>query len=353
FKGEVPALTIVPKPERRFADKVIRLAEHRQPANDKGLSTLERSAFREIGERLKKDNPPTEQPDAAKPAEPAAAEPTETDGEDEKDVARLEGEQPESTVRDISGSLLDYADRDNVADNSGGAPVAEPDRATQEIADSDSRSIAAEDDDSMTAADFRDAEDSEDWARSDDDETDSSADDIGHAGDMEPAPVERPRLQVPSLKLEGFVPSAFSTADDNNAADISILGKLPVPLLIHSGDDLHYANEEFLSLTGYDTLDDLEDAGGLGALFADPYDDSATDGTDHALRLKTHDGQEFPIEAILRSVPWRGGKALMLVVRRSGDDEAAAIPQGGADDQTQPDVSELKARIAEMRTIID
>ncbi|TIM17406.1 MAG: hypothetical protein E5Y69_36620, partial [Mesorhizobium sp.] len=62
---------------------------------------------------------------------------------------------------------------------------------------------------------------------------------------------------------------------------------------------------------------------------------------------------EFPIEAILRSVPWRGGKALMLVVRRSGDDEAAAIPQGGADDQTQPDVSELKARIAEMRTIID
>ena len=56
FKGEVPALTIVPKPERRFADKVIRLAEHRQPANDKGLSTLERSAFREIGERLRKDN---------------------------------------------------------------------------------------------------------------------------------------------------------------------------------------------------------------------------------------------------------------------------------------------------------
>ncbi|TIX52470.1 MAG: hypothetical protein E5V25_32625, partial [Mesorhizobium sp.] len=86
----------------------------------------------------------------------------------------------------------------------------------------------------------------------------------------------------------------------SKAPDTSILGKLPVPLLIHSGDDLHYANEEFLSLTGYDTLDDLEDAGGLGALFADPYDDSASDGTDHALRLKTHDGQEFPIEAILR-----------------------------------------------------
>ncbi|RWD30736.1 MAG: PAS domain S-box protein [Mesorhizobium sp.] len=356
FQGEVPALTIVPKPERRFADKVIRLAEHRQPANDKGLSTLERSAFREIGERLKKDNPPTEQPDAAMSAEPAAAEPSETDVEDEKDVARLDGEQPEATVSGISGSLLDYADRDYVADNSDGAPVSEPDKAAQEVVeptDTGSRSTAAEDDDSMTAADFRDAEDSEDWAPSDDVETRSSTDHIGDVGDVVPAPIERPRLQVPPLKLEGFVPSAFSTADGSKAPDTSILGKLPVPLLIHSGDDLHYANEEFLSLTGYDTLDDLEDAGGLGALFADPYDDSASDGTDHALRLKTHDGQEFPIEAILRSVPWRGGKALMLVVRRSGDDEAAAIPHAAAEDQTQPDTSELKARIAEMRTIID
>ena len=57
FRGEVPALTIVPMPERRFTDKVIRLAEHRQPpANDKGLSTGERIAFQQIGERLKKDS---------------------------------------------------------------------------------------------------------------------------------------------------------------------------------------------------------------------------------------------------------------------------------------------------------
>ncbi|CCV11817.1 PAS domain S-box protein [Mesorhizobium sp. STM 4661] len=382
FKGEVPALTIVPKPERRFADKVIRLAEHRQPANDKGLSTLERSAFREIGERLKKDNFPAEQPSVEKPVE-LAAEPVETDGEDEKDVARLDSErqdeavqeQPEavqeqpagqSTVTSIWGSLLNYAGRENVADNSDEAPLSEPDKAeAQEIAqstDTDSRSIASEapqsagateDDDSMTADDFRDAEDSEDWARADGDETRSSTEDIANAGDVEPAPVGRPRLQVPPLKLEGFVPSAFSPGDDKGP-DISILGKLPVPLLIHSGDDLHYANEEFLGLTGYDTLDDLAEAGGLGALFADPYDDSASEGTDHALRLKTRDGQEFPIEAILRAVPWRTGKALMLVVRRSGDDDAPpAALHAAADDQTQPDIPELKARIAEMRTIID
>ncbi|OWK21946.1 hypothetical protein AJ88_13295 [Mesorhizobium amorphae CCBAU 01583] len=108
-------------------------------------------------------------------------------------------------------------------------------------------------------------------------------------------------------------------------------------------------------MTGYDALDDLADAGGLDALFADPYsDDGAADESDRALRLKARDGQEFPIDAILRSVPWRGGKALMLVVRRSGEDEApAAALHGLSDEPTQPDVSELKSRIAEMRTIID
>ncbi len=85
-----------------------------------------------------------------------------------------------------------------------------------------------------------------------------------------------------------------------------------------------------------------------------PYaDDGASDGTDRALRLKTRDGEEFPIEAILRSVPWRDGKALMLVVRRSGEDDTPAALHAVGDEQTQPDVSELKARIAEMRTIID
>lgn len=399
FKGEVPALTIVPKPERRFADKVIRLAEHRQPANDKGLSTLERSAFREIGERLKKDSsapqeqspaaepkaeraaeqhaeasPPAETgrkagapfSDDAVPMEPAtglenqSAEPPEGDTEDEKDLVRLDGEQPEGADEvptdepaAVSGSLLDYAGRANEADRvaDDDALAAEPEKAAEAAEPAAAASAeASAGDDSMTADDFRDAEDSEDWAR--------SGEDAASPADAEPAgadiAVERPRFQVPPLKLEGFVPSAFSTGDETMAPDTSILGKLPVPLLIHSGDVLHYANDEFLTLSAYDSLDDLTDAGGLDALFADPYSDDAADQSDHTLRLTTRDGQEFPIDAILRSVPWRSGKALMLVVRRSGEDESpAAALHVATDEPVQPDVSELKSRIAEMRTIID
>ncbi|BCH04060.1 PAS domain S-box protein [Mesorhizobium loti] len=439
FKGEVPALTIVPKQERRFADKVIRLAEHRQPANDKGLSTLERSAFREIGERLKKDSAPAEPPEADKPgiesppkpepgtpAEPAAetaveapaaktetpieavsdvastpdaapdqapaetgeipvaepesdavpAEPSETDAEDEADLARLDGAHPDDVVRQedsdtpagATGSLLSYAEASPVADNdepTASEPVptesesAEPAAIDDEPAVAEAGHVGTDDDDSMTSADFRDAEDSEDWVdgaktAAADEQAATFSGETAKAANAVGSPAERPRLKVPPLKTEGIVPSAFSVGDESKTPDTSLLGKLPVPLLIHSGDQLHYANEEFLDLTGYDTLDDLEDAGGLGALFADPYaDDGASEGSDQALRLKTRDGQEFPIDAILRSVPWRDGKALMLVVRRSGDDDAPAALHLVGEEPTQPDISELKARIAEMRTIID
>lgn len=438
FKGEVPALTIVPKQERRFADKVIRLAEHRQPANDKGLSTLERSAFREIGERLKKDSAPAEPPEADKPgiestteletktqAEPAAeaaaakteapiqsaseimstpdtapgqkpseageataepekdavlAEPSETDAEDEADLARLDGGHPDDaadakpadTLPGVGGSLLNYAGRNDesgpLADNDA-PPVSEAAAAEPEVTEpvvtgegADSKAAthdAVDDDDSMTSADFRDAEDNEDWgdgekaAAADEQPATLGGEAASASGGVE-SPAGRPRLKVPPLKTEGIVPSAFSVGDESKAPDTSLLGKLPVPLLIHSGDQLHYANEEFLGLTGYDTLEDLEDAGGLGALFADPYaDDGTSDGSDRALRLKTRDGQEFPIDAILRAVPWRDGKALMLVVRRSGEDEMPAALHVVGEEPTQPDISELKARIAEMRTIID
>jgi len=437
FQGEVPALTIVPKPERRFADKVIRLAEHRQPANDKqpgsdtpanqrSLSILERSAFREIGERLRKDSAaPAEeraaeadkQPDAAagddtatvtepvnearaehdgsaREASPAStaqapeaddakadAETTEaeTEAEDQQYLARLDGIDDAAETGDtgqaetsaVSGSLLNYADGEKPTEEASVSAVSESKQAADarqaaEHADAEpqqpveqpaAQPVAGEqpapnstaDDDGMTADDFRDAQDSEDWAGSD---VDAAA--AAEERPEEAAVPERPRLDVPPLKLSGFVPSAFSTGKEATAPDTSILARLPVPLLIHSGDALHYANDAFLELTGYDALDDLADAGGLGALFADPYaEDTATDEGDHSLKLKTRQGQEFPIDALLRSVPWRDGKALMLVVRRSGEDDAAHFIAANDEPALQPEVPELKSRIAEMRTIID
>ncbi|CAM5525604.1 PAS domain S-box-containing protein [Aquamicrobium terrae] len=311
FRGEVPALTIAPKPDRRFSDKVIRLAEHRppQPAPEKGLSVVERSAFREIGERLKKD------------------------GFVEAGPGEAEAPPPPSSDKP-AGSLLDLAGRE-----------ADPEHPS-----------GAEGDDSMAAADFADARDDETLPATGQPEAPALPEETGSAAESrsdEPAP-EGPAARQPEtdhdVDDEGVVPAAFATAA-NRDPDTSILAKLPVPLLIHSGDVLHYANEEFLALTGYADLAALEQAGGLGALFAASYPDHETNGADRALRLRTAEGTEFPAEAILRAVPWRDRKALMLVIRRTGQDDAPAAEQPAA--TTQPDISELKARIAEMRTIID
>ncbi|MHA6687363.1 histidine kinase dimerization/phospho-acceptor domain-containing protein [Mesorhizobium sp. A556] len=306
FKGEVPALTIVPKQERRFADKVIRLAEHRQPANDKGLSSLERSAFREIGERLRKDSTPGSREDQPRAPEspPAKAEPADAG--------------PVASVPEASDAAPPEAD----------LPVGSE---ASETPDEPDRQVGGKARETTSGSVL-------DYAENGNESTDDLA-------------------SEPELKAEDS-PSAFSTGRAGaGTPDTSILGKLPVPLLFHSGDSLHYANDEFLHLTGYETLADLEQAGGLGALFADPYaQQDAPDSADRTLKLKTQDGLEFPIDAILRSVPWGDGKALMLVVRRSGDDgpqEPAAPPIVEAPAQTQPDLADLKARIAEMRTVID
>jgi len=440
FQGEVPALSIVPKPHRRFSDKVISLAEHRQPAanNDKGLSNVERNAFREIGERLRRDNlvpnPPAgetvsgsappegeaagrdndlhggndsdsladevlraparepgevanRQPDgdggsaAAPPGDSARV--TAADSEDIRDLARLDGEPPlgddDSAAGQVlpsaHGSLLDYADQveDGAGPDTGGAVDADEQSGdapgATKAAGMEPGAIPpangeldAAGEDSMAAADFADARDDEGLPPSADGppqdapagSTAATAGGTTEPGARSDGNAEPARRERPALRTAGFVPSAFSLGI---GPDTSILAKLPVPLLIHSGDTLHYANEDFFRLAGYRSLDALQAAGGLDALFAAPYaDDSASDGTERHLRLRTGEGREFPVEANLRSVPWRDGKALMLVLRRVGEGDglhSVVMPSAQAGQPVQPDVSELKARVAEMRTIID
>ena len=476
FHGEAPALTITPTPERRFSDKVIRLAEHRPAANDKGLSTLERSAFREIGERLKKDGvlgseagrgeaapakdppaPATAQADNAiamrqadgadapagqgeviKPverarpvaadiveaagaintAEPATAvdtvkaeqaaeaavtaeaaitvAPTESkhtssEAETTAVVAEAIARPDEATTADEdddSAALTEAQEAEDIADltrldgagaDEGGAaaePVAEPaaPRSLLAFAPQDSDPVAEDNGQTQALNDIGDIkaaaakvagqrhaarrdeaskdDEEEDLARLEDDgDLTHPRDDAEEAVAPQPAPpLPTPRL-VPPLQAGGFVPAAFATGEKE--PDTSLLSRLPVPLLIHSGDVLHYANGEFLALTGYENLAALGAAGGLDALFAAPYaSDSTADHADHKLRLRKANGEETPVDVVLRSVPWGEGKALMLVLNGSGE-TGQPITAATLGEAAQPDTAELKARVAEMRTIID
>ena len=164
------------------------------------------------------------------------------------------------------------------------------------------------------------------------------------------AAVTPPKRLLPDAG--SYLPSAFSLGvapSERVPMDTSILEQLPVPVLIHAGDALYYANREFLELTGYDTVDELRDAGGLGELFGEPYPlEEGEDEPGRKLRLRTSEGLEYPVEAFLQSVPWGGGKALLLSLRRSWRQPvsypAAAAPVADPD---------LEARITEMRAIVD
>lgn len=116
-------------------------------------------------------------------------------------------------------------------------------------------------------------------------------------------------------------------ADAHNDDDLHVLSGLPVPVLIHSADRLHFANQAFFDMTGYASLDDLRHAGGIDALFA-----QSDDGNLSGMILCLADGSHKIVEAHLQSVPWQGARALMLsllpelVLKADNDDKIDMQP---------------------------
>ncbi len=126
---------------------------------------------------------------------------------------------------------------------------------------------------------------------------------------------------------------------------------MPIAILVHSGDVLHFANDEFTALSGYPSVEELAAEGGLDRLFGEPY--PAEEG-DRKLRLIDRDGEERAVDARLQSVPWNGGHALLLTLRPAerAPVEADRIAAAAAA-ATAAERAEIEARIDEMRAIVD
>jgi PAS domain S-box-containing protein len=434
FEGEVPALSLEGSPERRDSDKVIRLAERRNPPMVRGLSSSEQHNFQEIGKRLREFG--SEQEQDAGEADETAAPPgdadqpevtrTETDADSEalETTTDAVGEQgtaavskaPEAAAEESQGSASDedeveagsveaaattdqeqeeqtssVAETTAESDDAVAAGTDETDAATGEEMESDETGgdetvVEASEDGEDATGDESVSDAAGELPVSGADETSVAAVEEPSGDDSEPAtteeiaepaeaateetieaegetpgetvseaiayetpapvaPAEDRKSRTP-VGLSAFLPSAFATGGAADAAlgvDSAVLSRLPLPLLIHAGDELHYANREFLNLTGYRSLAEFDLAGGLGAIFADPY--GADAGSDQKLKLRTRDGDEFPVHAFLQSVGWQGGKALLLALRRADNVEVAA--------EQEQSTADLEARLAELRTIID
>lgn len=143
---------------------------------------------------------------------------------------------------------------------------------------------------------------------------------------------------------------AVKTEQKNASDETALLANLPIPVIIHSGDEIHYVNQALLDLTGYATLKEIHHAGGVEALFnSDNDDDKASPG----MVLRHADGSEEPVEAHLSAIGWRDGRALMLSLMPV---TPALADVSGPAETLSTDLAEkqaLQANVEELKIILD
>ena len=309
WQGEVPALEIakpvIPAP---LDQNIIRLEERRairERVNDTGdegsLSPVERNAFREIAERLRREGVIT--PDLTPlPAPEIAAVET-----------QAVGAQSDESVAIVSDFA--YADA-----NSEDFELVDEVLEDKELGD-----LAAMD--GASAQDFVTAE--------------------AAAPHEIIAPATIPLLDIEpdySAQIDdgGEINSNSAPIIGNPLDEAPILSRLPIPILVHNGDELLFANQAFFDISGYRSLGALQDAGGLEHLFRPGADDGETPGASNSV-LRTAYETDVPVRAHLHSVAWKGGHALLLSMRQV--DATVPAPSN--------DVTDLKREVAELSSVLE
>jgi PAS domain S-box-containing protein len=254
FRGERPALRLVETPARRQSDKVVQFEARRGRSIFDGLSTGEQAAFREIARQLGDTfgkRKPDDQP---------------KDGGTQRTATDQAG-TPAETDNETSAETTD-------SPTEAFKPVVllHEDRATR-----------AEADDVMPGL-----------------EVGAHADDLLPEEHEEHHTGEQPAIAPPRTSMDYGLTGA-------------VVDALPVALLVHVGDRLIHANPEFLKLTGYKDIDDLEEAGGLDVLLDGP--DAEAGDTGGIMTLRHADTETTsPVRARLQSIRWEDGTALMLAL---------------------------------------
>ncbi|MEZ5790907.1 MAG: PAS domain-containing sensor histidine kinase [Nitratireductor sp.] len=125
--------------------------------------------------------------------------------------------------------------------------------------------------------------------------------------------------------------------------DTSILEQLPAPVLVYRNGATLFVNSELLKLTGYSNRDEFARAGGVDAILSGT-DDDGDENANGRTTLICKDGSSLPINPLLQTVPWDGGKALLLTFRPSSQDRPEVNVERAALDI---------ARVSELQNILD
>jgi PAS domain S-box-containing protein len=155
-----------------------------------------------------------------------------------------------------------------------------------------------------------------------------------NSAEAEPAAASQPSEDVsqPDNESEGI-------DEGRKGLTAEFVEQLPLPILIHRNGHALYSNSAFIEMSGYERVADLNEAGGIDALF-----EGASEGSGNLIAV-TADGEQIGVRTHMQSVPWNGGSALMFAFERSEDGEQSepgVAPQPAALPQLT-DVEELRA----------
>lgn len=161
------------------------------------------------------------------------------------------------------------------------------------------------------------------------------------------------------------LPSERTTGKRERSLTAEIVDLMPVALLVHVGDRLIHANPEFFSLTGYKTLAELDEAGGLDTLIQRRDLETPGDEAGQVVALCADD-RLMPVTARLQSVRFEETSALMLALIAQPEDRTRAdIPAEPPADMPTPvaasvstpaqasELARVKVEVEEMRSILE
>ena len=165
-----------------------------------------------------------------------------------------------------------------------------------------------------------------------------------------PGPQSRARRRRPTrtrCRAPSRAAISADAAQKNAEAQLAVLERLPVGVLIHRNDALLYANRAFLEWTGYADLAAVAAAGGLERLVVEPSAGALDriNGTGKTFTIATRTGDTLTCEGRLYSVPWQGESALMLALIRTAADERLR--------DTEIALRAAEAETRELRSILD
>ncbi|KAA1185972.1 PAS domain S-box protein [Rhizobium tropici] len=306
---EPPALRISETPNRRESDKVVRLHE-RRTLTQAGLSLSEQAAFREIARQLEP---------FGKRTEPPAEQSRDERREDDADIAP----QPNAADEILSDMAEPTEGNDHDRDGQTTAPGAE-----EEASKPLENLVETTDGDSLGTGDSTQAENPAASAEPEE--------------DFDPIDVLNTAIP-PRVKMRTGLSS-------------EIVDQLPLAILIHAGDRLIHGNPEFLRLTGYENLDDLEQIGGLDALLQRNDLEGKTEQPGTIMVVRADDAL-VPVTARLQSIRWEDGTALMLALMPVERSEPPAppppVPEEARQERIVEKVAKLQVEIEELRSTLE